>query len=108
MTMHDAAKIQFLLRPGGSLSGRIRVAGDKSVSHRSIMLGAIADGVTEISGFLEGEDSLATLRAFRAMGVDIEGPQDGKVRVHGVGLNGLRAPGSARSGCIFPSRRWGS
>jgi 3-phosphoshikimate 1-carboxyvinyltransferase len=81
-----------LLQPGGSLRGRIRVAGDKSVSHRSIMLGAIAEGVTEISGFLEGEDSLATLNAFRAMGVTIEGPQEGKVVVHGVGLHGLRPP----------------
>jgi 3-phosphoshikimate 1-carboxyvinyltransferase len=81
-----------LLQPGGSLRGRIRVAGDKSVSHRSIMLGAIAEGVTEITGFLEGEDSLATLNAFRAMGVTIEGPQEGKVVVHGVGLHGLRPP----------------
>jgi 3-phosphoshikimate 1-carboxyvinyltransferase len=84
--------LRFLLQPGGSLRGRIRVAGDKSVSHRSIMLGAIAEGVTEITGFLEGEDSLATLNAFRAMGVTIEGPQEGKVVVHGVGLHGLRAP----------------
>jgi 3-phosphoshikimate 1-carboxyvinyltransferase len=56
------------------------------------MLGAIAEGVTEITGFLEGEDSLATLNAFRAMGVTIEGPQEGKVVVHGVGLHGLRPP----------------
>lgn len=84
--------LRFLLQPGGSLRGRIRVAGDKSVSHRSIMLGAIAEGVTEITGFLEGEDSLATLNAFRAMGVTIEGPQEGKVVVHGVGLHGLRPP----------------
>ena len=66
--------------------------GDKSISHRSIMLGSIAKGVTEINGFLEGEDSLATLEAFRAMGVAIEGPQDGRVLVHGVGLHGLKAP----------------
>ncbi len=56
------------------------------------MLGSIAEGVTEISGFLEGEDSLATLKAFRAMGVDIEGPDAGRVIVHGVGLHGLKAP----------------
>jgi len=56
------------------------------------MLGAIAEGVTEISGFLEGEDSLATLGAFRAMGVAIEGPEAGFVRVHGVGLRGLKEP----------------
>jgi 3-phosphoshikimate 1-carboxyvinyltransferase len=71
------------------------VPGDKSISHRSIMLGSIAEGVTEISGFLEGEDSLATLKAFRAMGVTIEGPTAGKVRVHGVGLHGLKAPSQA-------------
>ncbi len=93
--MHSVTNVQFLLQPGGSLQGRVRVAGDKSISHRSVMLGAIADGVTDISGFLEGEDSLATLRAFRAMGVAIDGPHDGRVRVHGAGMNGLRAPGSA-------------
>jgi len=90
--MHTDGNLRFLLQPGGSLNGRIRVAGDKSISHRSIMLGAIAEGVTEISGFLEGEDSLATLNAFRAMGVVIDGPHHGKVVVHGVGLHGLRAP----------------
>jgi 3-phosphoshikimate 1-carboxyvinyltransferase len=91
--MHTSPNLRFSVQPGGSLQGRIRVAGDKSVSHRSIMLGAIAEGVTEVTGFLEGEDSLATLNAFRAMGVTIEGPHDGKVVVHGVGLHGLRAPG---------------
>lgn len=84
--------VEFLLQPGGSVAGTLRVPGDKSISHRAIMLGAIADGVTDISGFLEGEDALSTLNAFRAMGVDIEGPEQGRVRVHGVGLYGLRAP----------------
>jgi 3-phosphoshikimate 1-carboxyvinyltransferase len=74
------------------LSGRIRVPGDKSISHRSIMLGALAEGVTEVSGFLEGEDCLATLNAFRAMGVRIDGPAQGRVTIHGVGLQGLKAP----------------
>lgn len=83
------------LSPGGKLAGRIRVAGDKSISHRSIMLGALAEGVTEIEGFLEGEDALATLQAFRDMGVVIEGPSAGRVRVHGVGLHGLKAPARA-------------
>lgn len=83
---------QFVVRPGGSLSGRIRVPGDKSISHRSIMLGSIAEGTTRITGFLEGEDSLATLKAFRAMGVQIEGPDNGEVVVHGVGMHGLSAP----------------
>ena len=92
MTTHTDSNVRFQLQPGGSLQGCVRVAGDKSISHRSIMLGAIAEGVTRISGFLEGEDSLATLRAFRAMGVEIDGPHDGKVVVHGVGLHGLHAP----------------
>lgn len=91
--MSVGSNSRFIVQAGGSLQGRIRVAGDKSISHRSIMLGAIAEGVTEITGFLEGEDSLATLQAFRAMGVDIElGPDPGRVTVHGVGLHGLRAP----------------
>jgi len=68
------------------------VPGDKSISHRAIMLGSLAEGVTEISGFLEGADSLATLAAFKSMGVSIEGPQAGHVRVHGLGLHGLRPP----------------
>ncbi len=86
--------ITFRLQPGGRISGDIRVPGDKSVSHRSIMLGALADGVTEVQGFLEGEDSLATLQAFRDMGVTIEGPDNGHVRIHGVGIDGLQAPRS--------------
>lgn len=84
--------LTFKLIPGGSLNGRLRVPGDKSISHRSIMLGALAEGVTEISGFLQGEDTLATLAAFRAMGVNISDPVAGRVTVHGVGLHGLQAP----------------
>ncbi|MGV8844083.1 MAG: bifunctional prephenate dehydrogenase/3-phosphoshikimate 1-carboxyvinyltransferase [Pseudomonas sp.] len=89
--MHSTDLI-FIAQPGGSLSGRIRVPGDKSISHRSIMLGALATGVTEVEGFLEGEDALATLQAFRDMGVVIEGPQHGRVTIYGVGLHGLKAP----------------
>ncbi len=88
---HDG-KRRYRVSPGGSVEGRIRVPGDKSISHRSIMLGALAEGVTEIKGFLEGEDSLATLQAFREMGVAIEGPHQGRVNVHGVGMHGLKAP----------------
>lgn len=84
--------VKFSVAPGGRLAGRVRVPGDKSISHRSIMLGSLAEGVTDIRGFLEGEDSLATLRAFRAMGVRIDGPDNGTVTVHGVGLHGLQAP----------------
>lgn len=84
--------IRFIVQPGGSITGRIRVPGDKSISHRSIMLGSLAEGVTTVTGFLEGEDSLATLKAFQAMGVEIQGPSDGKVTIHGVGLKGLKQP----------------
>ena len=85
----------FRVAPGGSLRGRLRVPGDKSISHRAIMLGALADGVTDVDGFLEGADSLATLAAFRAMGVEAEGPEAGRVRIRGVGLDGLRPPAGA-------------
>lgn len=91
--MDSDTSLKFLVEPGGRLSGRLRVPGDKSISHRSIMLGSLADGVTVVSGFLEGEDSLATLNAFRAMGVVIEGPLDGRVTIHGVGMHGLSKPG---------------
>lgn len=77
------------------MRGALRVPGDKSMSHRSIMLGALAEGSSHISGFLEGEDALATLNAFRAMGVSIEGPDKGKVTVHGVGIDGLQEPAEA-------------
>ncbi|ROS05133.1 3-phosphoshikimate 1-carboxyvinyltransferase [Sinobacterium caligoides] len=87
--------IQFLARPGESLSGEFRVPGDKSISHRSIMLGSLAEGVTTVEGFLEGEDALATLNAFRDMGVAIEGPDAGRVTINGVGLNGLQQPAAA-------------
>ncbi len=91
-TMNSNQNIQFRARPGGTVTGTIRVPGDKSISHRSIMLGSLAEGRTEVEGFLEGEDALATLQAFRDMGVVIEGPDRGKVTVHGVGLHGLKAP----------------
>jgi len=88
----SGSDIRYEVTPGGRLRGRVRVPGDKSISHRAIMLGAIAEGRSRISGFLEGDDSLATLRAFRAMGVTIEGPEQGNVVIHGVGMHGLRAP----------------
>jgi len=84
--------ITFTVQPGGHLRGEIRVPGDKSISHRSIMLGAIAEGTTYVSGFLNAEDALATLQAFRAMGVNIEGPDQGRVVIHGVGKHGLQRP----------------
>lgn len=84
--------INYRVSPGGVARGKIRVPGDKSMSHRSIMLGSLAEGMTEVTGFLEGEDSIATMQAFRDMGVRIEGPDQGRVVVHGVGLHGLKAP----------------
>lgn len=92
VTAMSQTHVRFKLQPGGHIRGDIRVPGDKSISHRSIMLGALADGITEVKGFLEGEDSLATLQAFRDMGVTIEGPDNGHVRIHGVGIDGLQAP----------------
>jgi 3-phosphoshikimate 1-carboxyvinyltransferase len=84
--------IQYSITPGGHLRGSIRVPGDKSISHRSIMLGSLAEGITRVSGFLQGEDSLATLKAFRQMGVEIETPDNGEVIIHGVGMHGLKEP----------------
>jgi 3-phosphoshikimate 1-carboxyvinyltransferase len=68
------------------------VAGDKSISHRSVMLGSLAEGVTRVTGFLEAEDALSTLAAFEAMGVRVERPAPGELVIHGVGLHGLKAP----------------
>ena len=80
----------FTCSPGEKVSGTIRVPGDKSISHRSIILSSIATGVSHISGFLQGEDSLNTIRAFQQMGVEIEREQD-RVCVKGAGLHGLTA-----------------
>lgn len=88
---HSSKSVTFVAKPGGAVKGRIRVPGDKSISHRSIMLGSLAEGVTQVTGFLQGEDSLATLQAFRDMGVRIEGPSNGNVTIHGVGMRGLKA-----------------
>ena len=84
--------LNFLVEPGGALRGQWRVPGDKSISHRALMFGALAEGITTITGFLDGADCLATLNAFRAMGVVIDGPDHGRVKVQGVGLHGLQAP----------------
>ncbi|MEE9161283.1 MAG: 3-phosphoshikimate 1-carboxyvinyltransferase, partial [Gammaproteobacteria bacterium] len=64
--------INYCISPGGKLRGRFRVPGDKSISHRALMLSAIAEGQSRITGFLDGEDTLATMAAFQAMGVDIK------------------------------------
>ncbi|MDC9714551.1 MAG: 3-phosphoshikimate 1-carboxyvinyltransferase [Gammaproteobacteria bacterium] len=82
---------KFIIQPAKILSGRLKVPGDKSISHRSIMLGSLAEGITEVSGFLQGEDALATLEAFQKMGVKIKRDGD-KVTIHGVGLHDLKQP----------------
>ncbi|HPZ47500.1 MAG TPA: 3-phosphoshikimate 1-carboxyvinyltransferase [Novosphingobium sp.] len=81
--------------PGAPLRGTIRVPGDKSISHRSIMLGALAVGETRVTGLLEGEDVLATAAAMRAMGAEVERTGSGEWRVHGVGVGALLQPGQA-------------
>lgn len=73
------------------LQGTVSAPGDKSISHRSIILGALAEGKTQVEGFLSGEDCLATIECFRQLGVKIE-QKDDKVKVQGVGLHGLKAP----------------
>jgi len=83
---------KFVVNPGGKIDGTLRVPGDKSISHRAIMLGALAKGTTQINGFLEAEDTNATLEAFKEMGVPIEGPSSGQITIQGVGLHGLQAP----------------
>lgn len=85
-------KISFAAQGAGPLRGRLRVPGDKSISHRAIIFGALAEGTTEVRGFLEGADSLATLRAFQEMGVTIVGPHAGQLTISGVGLYGLHPP----------------
>ena len=81
------------VQPAAALRGEITVPGDKSISHRSIMLGSLAEGTTMVRGFLHGEDNHATLKAFRAMGVTIEELADGVLRIEGKGLDGLSEPG---------------
>ncbi|HEY5805689.1 MAG TPA: 3-phosphoshikimate 1-carboxyvinyltransferase [Lysobacter sp.] len=84
----------WIARSGQPLHGNVRVPGDKSVSHRAIMLGALAEGTTRITGFLEGEDTRATARVFEQLGVRIETPSASERIVHGVGLHGLRGSGA--------------
>lgn len=74
------------------LRGEITVPGDKSISHRALMFASLAKGKSQISGLLQGEDCLATLRAFRALGVSVDAQEDTRLNVHGVGLHGLQEP----------------
>jgi len=92
-------------RRGGALRGRLRVPGDKSISHRALIFGALAVGETRISGLLEGEDVLNTGKAMRALGAKVERVGQGEWRVHGVGVGGFRTPagvldfGNSGTGC---------
>ncbi len=88
--MNTRRSTRFRIKPGGHITGRITVPGDKSISHRALMLGAIAEGETTIHGFLQGEDTVATARALQQMGVAIDNT-GGLVRIQGVGLRGLQA-----------------
>lgn len=87
----SASARSFLVQPGGRLRGSIQVPGDKSISHRAVMFGALAQGRTRVTGFLDGADCLATLKAFTAMGAQAQ--RDGtRIEIQGRGLHGLRAP----------------
>ena len=83
---------RYRVTPASGIAGEVSVPGDKSISHRALMLGAVASGTTRVTGFLEGEDCLATLRTVAALGVDVRRPGPGEVEIDGVGLDGFRAP----------------
>jgi len=86
-----SANNELIIEPKKSLNGTVQVPGDKSISHRAIMLGSLADGITRVKGFLMGDDCLSTVKCFREMGVTVEVNQD-VVVVHGKGLHGLNEP----------------
>jgi 3-phosphoshikimate 1-carboxyvinyltransferase len=86
------APLDYHVAPGGQLQGRLRVPGDKSISHRALLLGAIAEGETQVEGFLPGADCLATLAAVRALGVTVDMRAGDRVTLKGRGLEGLKAP----------------
>lgn len=90
--MDPAAPQPLRLRAVRPLAGRVRVPGDKSISHRALMLSALAVGASRIEGLLEGEDVIATAAAMRAMGADVVRGPDGTWTVHGVGVGGLLQP----------------
>ncbi len=89
----------YRVSPASRVSGRMRVPGDKSISHRAVMLGGIATGRTEVTGFLASADCLATLDAFRAMGVQVDRHTETSLTLHGQGLHGLKAPGKLLDMC---------
>ncbi|MCZ7600532.1 MAG: hypothetical protein M5U09_26245 [Gammaproteobacteria bacterium] len=95
--MNESFTVDFVLRPGSCPAGELAVPGDKSISHRAVMLGSIAEGTTVVSGLLQSEDVLATIAAMRAMGVDMDGPNDGRLEIRGAGRRGLHEPGAPRT-----------
>ena len=103
--MDHAVKSPLTARRAGALKGRARVPGDKSISHRALIFGALTVGETRVSGLLEGEDVLNTGKAMRALGATVERVGEGAWRVHGVGVGGFRAPegvldfGNSGTGC---------
>ena len=92
MTTHNLTSTRVRVHPGQSLRGVIRVPGDKSISHRALIFGALADGISEIRGFLPAGDTLATLGCIRALGVQVDRHDDTTLTVHGRGLRGLQQP----------------
>ena len=92
---HSPSPAPFTVPAPARLAGRIRIPGDKSISHRSLMLSALAVGESRVEGLLEGEDVLATAAAMRAMGATIARGDDGVWRIHGVGVGGLLQPAQA-------------
>jgi 3-phosphoshikimate 1-carboxyvinyltransferase len=100
-----AASSPLTARRAGALKGHVRVPGDKSISHRALIFGALTVGETRISGLLEGEDVINTAKAMRALGATVERTGEGAWRVHGVGVGGLREPrgvldfGNSGTGC---------
>src|ERR1700748_2628064 len=87
--------VPLTARRNGALSGCLRVPGDKSISHRALILGALAVGKSRISGLLEGEDVLNTAHAMAALGARVERLRDGTWEIFGVGVGGFRAPAAA-------------
>ena len=103
--MNEAAPSPLVARRSGPLRGSVRVPGDKSISHRALIFGAMTVGETRIEGLLEGEDVLNTAQAMRALGASVERTGEGAWRVHGVGVGGFREPetvldfGNSGTGC---------
>jgi len=103
--MHDAPAQPLSARRSGPIRGRVRVPGDKSISHRSLILGALTVGETRVSGLLEGEDVINTGKAMRALGAQVERTGEGEWRVRGVGVGGFAEPaapldfGNSGTGC---------